>query len=108
MVHPVLVLVVEVSLENGGTLNSSSCTCDCADIYSGEVCQTCTRTCQNGGTLNGASCTCGCSGSFTGDQCENCPLSCQNGGTLVHVTVVTSTVERSAKLVPEPVKMEVH
>ena len=36
--HSITILACPLTCQNGGTLNETTCTCDCADGYSGDTC----------------------------------------------------------------------
>ncbi len=36
--HSITILACPLNCQNGGTLNETTCTCDCADGYSGDTC----------------------------------------------------------------------
>ncbi|XP_033642798.1 uncharacterized protein LOC117302922 [Asterias rubens] len=79
----ITVEVCTLTCENGGSLNTETCSCTCAQEYTGTNCSVCAATCLNGATQDGA-CGCSCAQSWTGGVCSVCPLdsgSCLNGGT---------------------------
>eukprot|EP00731_Ephydatia_muelleri_P010811 Em0005g1397a len=65
-----------LNCQNGGTLRSDMCGCNCTAVSTGSTCSTCL--CQNGGTCNGTTCT--CPPGYNGTLCETpCPTSCPTG-----------------------------
>lgn len=90
---------------NGGT-QGANCACSCKAPWSGQRCETCTRSsseCANGGYMDPATCKCQCPNRclnggvqnencgctcpspWTGPKCETCSLAqanCENGSTL--------------------------
>jgi len=47
----------------------SDCTCQCAGLWTGTTCSTCSATCQNGGTLVSSQCSCTCKPGYSGPLC---------------------------------------
>ncbi|XP_067684997.1 cysteine-rich secretory protein 3-like [Haliotis asinina] len=57
---------------NGGSLDTSTCSCMCRGTWTGDTCSKDCKgmTCLNGGTLDGNTCTCTCTDSWEGNTCS--------------------------------------
>ncbi|KAL5493368.1 hypothetical protein EMCRGX_G014542 [Ephydatia muelleri] len=64
-----------LNCQNGGTLRSDMCGCNCTAVSTGSNCSTCL--CQNGGTCNGTTCT--CPPGYSGQLCNICTRTCPTG-----------------------------
>ncbi|XP_071081904.1 cysteine-rich venom protein ENH2-like [Haliotis cracherodii] len=57
---------------NGGSLDTSTCSCTCMGTWTGDTCSKDCKgmTCLNGGTLDGNTCSCTCPDTWEGDTCS--------------------------------------
>lgn len=59
-----------VDCKNGGTVDLSTCNCNCVGNWMGDDCSKCELVCLNDGKLNLDTCSCDCHSDFTGNQCQ--------------------------------------
>eukprot|EP00731_Ephydatia_muelleri_P010849 Em0005g1435a len=73
-------VLCNLTCQNGGTMRSDACGCDCSAslVYEGTSCTLCK--CQNGGICSGSTCQTGYY--INNCNCVQCLQSCQNGGVL--------------------------